>query len=250
MGISSGDIEKRFKEFETRFEKKYASVEERLAGMWNFAVNLERIALLASMEEGDATYSHLTPYADTSGEEFSGRFGFKSSAMPLDAPVAASLQTSTLPDSFDWRSKGGVNPVKNQGGCGSCWAFATVDNIEGAGFVSTGKLLSLSEQELVDCDRTGTKGGDAGCKGGLPSNAYKYMISNKLGLKYGTLAIGINAGPMQLYFGGIMDLPKFLCNPASLDHGVAIVGFGSTPKPYWIIRNSWGASWGEKGYLR
>jgi len=69
-------------------------------------------------------------------------------------------------------------------------------------------------------------------------------------MKYGTLAIGINAGPMQLYFGGIMDLPKFLCNPASLDHGVAIVGFGSTPKPYWIIRNSWGASWGEKGYLR
>merc|ERR1711865_1274635 len=155
--ISFGDLEKRFKEFETRFEKKYASVEERLARMKNFAVNLERIALLASMEQGDATYSHLTPYADMSGEEFSGRFGFKCSAMPLDAPVAASLQTSTLPDSFDWRSKGGVNPVKNQGGCGSCWAFATVDHIEGAGFVSTGKLLSLSEQELVDCDRT--KGG-------------------------------------------------------------------------------------------
>merc|ERR1712028_223740 len=109
--ISFGDLEKRFKEFETMFEKKYASVEERLAGMKNLAVNLERIALLASMEQGDATYSHLTPYADTSGEEFSGRFGFKSSAMPLDAPVAASLQTSTLPDSFDWRSKGGVNPV-------------------------------------------------------------------------------------------------------------------------------------------
>jgi cathepsin F len=291
--ISVGDLEKRFKEFETMFEKKYASVEERLAGMKNFAVNLERIALLASMEHGDATYSHLSPYADISGEEFSGRFGFKSAAMPLDAPVAASLQASTLPDSFDWRSKNGVNPVKNQGGCGSCWAFATVDNIEGAGFVSTGKLLSLSEQELVDCDRT--TGGDAGCKGGLPSNAYKYMISKKLGLetessyaytgkdtttckaqaaaekafvggwqaistdenqiaaslmKYGTLAIGINAGPMQLYSGGIMDLPKFLCNPASLDHGVAIVGFGSTPKPYWIIRNSWGATWGEKGYLR
>jgi len=285
--------DKRFNEFETMFEKKYASVVERVTGMKNFAVNLEKMALLARMEQGDATYSHLTPYADVSGEEFARRLGFKSAAFPLDAPVGASLQTSTLPDSFDWRAKNGVNPVKNQGGCGSCWAFATVDNIEGAGFVSTGKLLSLSEQELVDCDRT--TGGDSGCKGGLPSNAYKYMISNKLGLetessyaytgkdtttckaqaaaeksfiggwqaistdedqiaaslmKYGTLAIGINAGPMQLYFGGIMDLPKFLCNPASLDHGVAIVGFGSTPKPYWIIRNSWGASWGEKGYLR
>merc|ERR1712166_1665142 len=147
-------------------------------------------------------------------------------------------------------------------------AFSTVDNIEGAGFVTTGKLLSLSEQQLVDCDRS--KGGEPNypytgkntkkCKaksaaekafigGWMPISTNEDQIAAAL-MKYGTLSIGINAGPMQTYNGGIMDLPKKKCDPAALDHGVAIVGFGSTPKPYWIIRNSWGASWGEKGYLR
>merc|ERR1712045_948731 len=151
-------------------------------------------------------------------------------------------------------------------------AFATVANIEGAGFVANKKLLSLSEQELVDCD---TKTGDQGCSGGLPSNAYKDMIQSNLGLelesaypyeakngqcksqassekafisgyvsistdedqiaaaliKYGPLAIGINAGPMQMYSGGVAKPWKILCNPKKLDHGVAIVGFGVDSGP-------------------
>merc|ERR1719203_818213 len=76
-------------------------------------------------------------------------------------------------------------------------------------------------------------------------------------MQYGPLAIGINAGPMQFYFGGISDPWSIFCNPQALDHGVAIVGFGVSPagvilssKKYWIIRNSWGPSWGEKGYYR
>merc|ERR1719422_3033604 len=85
-----------------------------------------------------------------------------------------------LPDNFDWVEQGAVNPVKNQAQCGSCWAFATVANIEGANFVTNKKLLSLSEQELVDCDK---KTGDQGCQGGLPANAFKDMIQNKIGLE-------------------------------------------------------------------
>lgn len=69
-------------------------------------------------------------------------------------------------------------------------------------------------------------------------------------VQYGPLSIGINAGPMQWYRGGIANPWRILCNPKRLDHGVAIVGYGSSPKSYWTIRNSWGASWGEKGYYR
>jgi len=181
--------------------------------------------------------------------------------------------------------------VKNQEQCGSCWAFATVANIEGAGFVANKKLLSLSEQELVDCDKTS----DSGCQGGLPQNAYVDMIKNKLGLEsesaypyvardgsckakasaeqafisgwksistdedqiaaslthYGPLAIGINAGLMQMYQGGVAHPSKAACDPTQLDHGVAIVAFGvDKGTKYWTIRNSWGPDWGENGYYR
>merc|ERR1711998_234368 len=101
---------------------------------------------LMEMVDQTARYSHLSPFADW----------------------------------FDWREKGAVNPIKNQAQCGSCWAFVTVANVEGVNFLKTQKLLSLSEQELVDCDK---KTGDQGCQGGLPSNAYKDMIQNKIGLE-------------------------------------------------------------------
>jgi len=256
--------------------------------------NLVNIERFQHIEEGSATYSHLTPFADVSPEDFAVRNGLRQSVdgsstalMPFEA-----LNISNLPNSFDWRAKGAVNPVKDQKQCGSCWAFATVASIEGAGFVANKKLLSLSEQELVDCD---TKFGDQGCQGGLPSNAYEDMIKSHLGLEteseypyvakdekckakasderafisgyqkistdedqiaaalmqYGPLAIGINAGPMQMYRGGVAKPWKILCNPKQLDHGVAIVGFGvDGGLKYWTIRNSWGASWGEDGYYR
>jgi len=284
-------VQGKFQEFEQKFGKVY-SPEERQRRMDIFAYNLKQMKDYQKVEQGSAVYSHLTPFADMTREEFGQRNGFKADLMQQDSSleVAETLKTADLPTDFDWVEKGAVNPVKNQGSCGSCWAFATVANIEGAGFVENKKLLSLSEQELVDCDKV-----DQGCQGGLPSNAYTDMIKNNLGLelesaysykaangkcqakpsaekafiksfvkistdedqiaaaliKYGPLAIGINAGPMQMYHGGVAHPWSILCNPKKLDHGVAIVGFGvDSGKKYWKIRNSWGASWGEKGYYR
>jgi len=290
--LAAGDrTEEMFKQFERAFNRTYSSLEERAARLAVFAENLLHIEHLQLVEEGRATYSYLTPFSDVSPDEFSKRNGFRASAWAPQEEVLT-VDAGALPDSFDWRTQGAVNEVKNQAQCGSCWAFATVANIEGTAFVATKKLVSLSEQELVDCDKAT---GDVGCGGGLPSNAFKDMIQNKIGLEtegaypytaqdgqckaasskevafiggwkaistdedqiaaalmqYGPLAIGINAGPMQFYSGGISKPWKILCNPKRLDHGVAIVGFGQeSGVKYWTIRNSWGPTWGEKGYYR
>merc|ERR1711871_612512 len=127
-----------------------------------------------SMDDG-AEYK-ITQFMDLTEEEFRAGFtGYVSSGE--DAPVEvepASAKESNV-TSIDWTTKGAVTPVKNQGQCGSCWAFSTTGNIEGQNFMKTGKLVSLSEQQLVDCD---TKQ-DHGCQGGLPSNAYEYIIQSK-----------------------------------------------------------------------
>merc|ERR1719421_1624278 len=81
-----------------------------------------------------------------------------------------------LPDSIDWVDQGAVSPVKNQGSCGSCWAFSTVGSLEGRAQIATGQLQQFSEQQFVDCD----KGfGDMGCQGGLMDNAFKYLQQSK-----------------------------------------------------------------------
>jgi len=249
-----------------------------------FQTNL-RLIEATQANDDSATYDHLGPFAATSPEDFNVRMGYRATTGATQGPL---LDVSSVADSYDWREHGAVNPIKDQGQCGSCWAFSTVANVEGVGSVETGKLQSLSEQQLVDCDSS-----DGGCQGGLPSNAFQYMIDNGMGLEsesaypykasdgtctktssqykafvsawhqiskdetqiaaavqqYGPLSIGINANTFQNYRSGVAN-PLF-CNPSALDHGVAIVGFGTdSGKAYWTIRNSWGTSWGEEGYIR
>jgi len=129
----------------------------------------------------------LTPFSHLSPQEFK-RYYLGMDATPIDpsapvAPLASEATLRDLPSSFDWRGKGAVTPVKNQGQCGSCWAFSTTGNVEGQHFLATGKLVSLSEQNLVDCDHEcmmyqGEESCDEGCNGGLQPNAYNYIISN------------------------------------------------------------------------
>ena len=200
-----------------------------------------------------------------------------------------------LPDYVNWISLGGVTPVKNQGACGSCWAFSTTGALEGAKYVKTGELTALSEQNLLDCDHK-----DLGCRGGLMDNAFKfdektgglcseedYPYAAKQGsvcnpmnctdvpgtivetfydvppgkktalvaaLAMQPISVAIQADQFvfQFYKGGVLTDDS--CGKAGqLDHGVLAVGYGSdleTNEPYFLVKNSWGDTWGEDGFIR
>ncbi|CAE7211553.1 CEP2 [Symbiodinium necroappetens] len=163
------DVQKAFDQFLKDFQKDYDDIEKQ-ARFAAFAKNFEYIA-----EENAKGYSYklgLNEFSDMTMDEF------KMSKLGLAPPVWGSLPSlgthqvgnSTAPTSVDWRGKA-VTPVKNQKQCGSCWAFSTTGALEGAWAIATGKLVSLSEQQLVDCSK---KFGNQGCSGGLMDNGFKY----------------------------------------------------------------------------
>lgn len=277
-----------FENYHAKFNKTYKKgSDEYNRRQAIYLKNMEKAALMTEYEQGTATYGE-TFFSDMSRDEFK-KYYTSGSMKPKYNPMMkeAEIPSGKIPDSFDWRTKGAVTPVKNQGSCGSCWAFSTTGNIEGQWAIKKNKLFSLSEQELVDCDKI-----DDGCGGGLPSDAYtaimqiggledeadypyrgrdakcsfdksdvKVNIAGAVNIssdegdmaawlaQNGPISIGINAFAMQFYMGGIAHPWKIFCNPSSLDHGVLIVGYGvKGSKPYWIIKNSWGASWGVQGY--
>ena len=202
----------------------------------------------------------------------------------------ASLNTASIPDSVDWRSTGKVNPIKDQGSCGSCWAFSAIGAFESAYALEYGTLPDLAEQLLVDCNRGTWIFGNQGCNGGLMNYAFDWLKTNKAALqgdypytaKDGTcnksykqynakvasyvdvkendddLKAAIAQQPVAVAIQANQDcFMKYQsgiidnCVDTRLDHGIVAVGYGKeNSKEYYIVRNSWGQRWGDSGYAK
>jgi len=239
----------------------------------------------------------LNKYSDMLSHEFAATMnGYKPSLRQVNGSLHLAAHNVVIPVELDWRTEGYVTEVKDQGHCGSCWAFSATGSLEGQAYRKIRKHVSLSEQNLIDCSR---KYGNAGCNGGLMENAFEYIKDNHgidteqtypyeakndkcrykpankgaddVGFStipsgdedallealatVGPISVAIDASQpsFQLYHSGVYDEPKCGSSDENLDHGVLLVGYGvdeHSGKKYWLVKNSWGKSWGEKGYIR
>jgi len=249
-------------------------------------------------ERGDTSFKMgINHIADLPFSEYRKLNGYRRMFGDANAPKNSSRWLAplhaTVPDSIDWREHGYVTEVKNQGMCGSCYAFSATGSLEGQHKRATGTLTSLSEQNIVDCS---AKYGNNGCNGGLMDFAFQYIKENhgidtedsypykgtqkkchfrKQGVgaddtgfidlpegdeeqlkiavaTQGPISVAIDAGhrSFQLYRSGVYYEKE--CSSEQLDHGVLLVGYGTDPQhgDYWLVKNSWGESWGESGYVR
>jgi len=264
--------------------KAYGNDDEKEYRYKNFKSNI-------GVVEGNTSDSYelgLNEFADLNSEEFTAKFTGLNELLNSEEKNYVNLDIEA-PRSKDWVSLRKVNSVKNQGGCGSCWAFSAVAALETRAAIDTGSLPNFSEQALVDCGR---EFGTSGCRGGLMDPAFRWAAkygmpsqtdypytgrdgrcnvrsknTRKVNKSYHdvprnnngqlvsaisqtVVSVAIAANAIQLYTRGVFN--NWGCG-TGLNHGVAAVGYGvdsASGKMFYKVRNSWGSGWGESGYIR
>ncbi|KAM4748062.1 cathepsin K-like [Rhinophrynus dorsalis] len=281
--------------WKSKYGKKYVTPDNELFRRKAWEANWEKVQKHNQLaDQGLKSYRMETNhFADMTSEEMNSKSCIlPSTAKSLHVPMHSYGNNMDIPKEVDWRKSNCVAPAKNQGICGSCWAFATVGVIESRYCIKKGDLMTFSEQQLVDCDDK-----DEGCCGGVPLKAMYYVAHNgimkskdyeykqaqftclykneeaiKLNISKfyslvdeenmasavaldGPVTVGIaSSDDLQLYSEGIFDGG---C-AEDVNHAIIIVGYGTEPAKnegeeatdYWIIKNSWGEEWGEKGFAK
>ena len=284
LSYISENVDLLWKEFKHTYSKNYNSSDEEVYRKKLFKKNLEIGSELEKINK-EAKFG-VNTYSDWSSEEFKKMHNLNLEDKKSQL-ITSKIKNNTIPASIDWRQRGAVTHIKNQGQCGSCWAFASIGSIEGQWKISGNDLTSLSEQYLVSCDTDAL-----GCVKGAITDAYNWLVDSSRGLVITEASYpytssdgitGICKNTSDKAFGAVIsshinieqseaaiaiwvgnhgpvstavDATSWQtyssgilsnCQGKKLDHGVLIVGYAPG---YWILKNSWGINWGESGYIR